>query len=133
MSCAARSARAVPALLLLVLHGVAAVLWWSALPQGFPLLHPRFWSNTALPLVIGAACVLALLLWLRRADAPACVVWLLAGLWLGAAVTLRVLFPSSLPFAFAGGAMGALVLASCARLAFGGPWATARVLGAIPG
>ena len=39
-------------LLVLGLHAAAASAWWWLTPGGFPVAHPRFWSNGVAPLVV---------------------------------------------------------------------------------
>jgi len=84
-------------LAILLGHAMLAVLWWWLQPGGFPLGHPRFWSNGVAP--IGALVVALLALWaLHRERIEA--LWLLLPVfpaaWSAVAVTARVLFPVSL-------------------------------------
>jgi hypothetical protein len=81
-------------LTVLVGHGMAAVLAWWLLPGGFPLWHPRFWSNSVAPLFILGLSVAAV--WaLHRQPLPSLRAVLLAWIWfwVGIIVAAKSLFP----------------------------------------
>jgi hypothetical protein len=85
-----------PRVVVLLGHAAFAAGWWRMMPGGFPVGHPRFWANRALPaLLLG---VVALGLWsafTRRRVVLRCVTLGLAGVWLAAAVSTVVAFPVS--------------------------------------
>ena len=54
-------------LAVLTAHGTAAVAWWWLLPGGFPMTHPRFWVNQALPvMVLGMVIAVRFLVWSKE-------------------------------------------------------------------
>ncbi|MBI3863363.1 MAG: hypothetical protein HY290_15845 [Planctomycetia bacterium] len=77
-------------------HLVAAGFWWWLMPGGFPLVHPRFWTNAVLPVAAGAVCFTCLLSERRKNAA-----WRMAtgaalpAFWLAACITAALLFPMS--------------------------------------
>ncbi len=75
----------------LSLHLLGAALFAWITPGGFPVQHPRFWVNTALPGLILAAASLAL--FVGRARLP--MLTALAGFWSALALSTRLTFPSS--------------------------------------
>jgi len=88
-----RAWRAAPAL---GLHGLGAAGAWWVLPHGFPVVDPRFWSNT-----LGTAALVALSLvgaWgalrgRRTLARRALGLWL--GVWAGLAMASPLLYPST--------------------------------------
>jgi len=66
--------------------------WWL-LPHGFPLTHPRFWTNQVLPWAIALAALLGLALARRRPAVGLGVGVILGGLGLGASVGAVAWFP----------------------------------------
>ncbi|WP_224248514.1 hypothetical protein [Hyalangium gracile] len=135
MASASHRVRTLPALLSLLLHAVVAVLVLRALPQGFSGGHLRFWSNTAIPVLMGLVSVLGLV-GFRRPTLFTGILWSLAGLWLAGGVVASLLFPRSLPLAWLGGVGGAVVLGGLARLAWRHSWLRVGgllLLGVVPG
>lgn len=112
-----------------VSHGALAALWGRAAPRGFPVGHPKFWSNEVFPLALlaaGAVGALAALAGRRRLLLGAA-----AGvgpLWLAVAAAGRSLFPVSLQALFvlplALGAAASLAWLAVRRRArrFSWPW-----------
>jgi hypothetical protein len=83
-------------LLVILLHLLGAATWLGLMPGGFPLSHPRFWTNRVLPAAVIVLCAVGVMAMRRRRDsiALAVVISLLIG-WLAFAVTSRVVFPHS--------------------------------------
>lgn len=85
-----------PGVLILALHLAGAGAWWWLMPGGFPVNHPRFWVNQALPLGVLLAGLAGFAAWRWNWHAP----WLAllyaapAG-WIGAAISFRIAFPVS--------------------------------------
>ncbi len=78
-------------------HVMIAGLWWWLQPGGFPLGHPRFWSNGVAP--FGALVVALAALWAlhrERIEALCLLLPVFPAAWLAIAVAARVLFPISL-------------------------------------
>lgn len=128
--------------ILLVLHALGMIgYWWRKWPHGFPLTHPRFWVNEALPWVLSAGCVLVVIIaWLRRNTLFRIGILVMPVTYATVAISSLVIFPVSstsdlrelwrLPWPFAWGfwlpLLGfAVVLAVMAVLAKGRaryPW-----------
>ncbi|NOU31893.1 MAG: hypothetical protein HOO96_28650 [Polyangiaceae bacterium] len=84
--------------LVVLLHAPAAIAVLHLLPQGFPVGHPKFVANTALPwmgLLLGATGVALALR--GRARWASGLVLTLALAWASAGVAALVWFPISLP------------------------------------
>ena len=83
-------------LFVLVGHAVGALGWLWFMPHGFPVAHPRFWANDAVPIALLVVTVLALLAARRQRYAIVRVTLLaLAVMWAASAVSGRVIFPIS--------------------------------------
>ena len=39
-------------------YAAAFTAWWYVSPKGFPLVHPRFWSNSVIPIIIFLASLI---------------------------------------------------------------------------
>jgi hypothetical protein len=88
-------------LTVLVGHVMLAVLWWWLQPGGFPVSHPRFWSNRVAPLAVLALAIGALwALHRERTDWLYLLLPIWPAAWLAIAVTGRFLFPISLAWAW---------------------------------
>jgi hypothetical protein len=76
---------------------IASAGWWFLAPGGFRISHPRFWANTAAPIVGMGLSVSALAAF--RVGASPVLRWLLS-VWppalMGTAVAGRMLFPITL-------------------------------------
>jgi hypothetical protein len=84
-------------LFVLVGHAFGAAAWVALMPRGFPLVHPRFWANVGVPVLI-AACVIAALAEARRERLAVTrgALLALATMWMVAAVVGWIIFPISL-------------------------------------
>ena len=83
-------------LFVLVGHAIGAAGWLWFMPHGFPVGHPRFWANEAVPIALLVITVLALLAARRQRYAVVRVTLLaLAAMWAAAAISGRVIFPIS--------------------------------------
>src|SRR5579863_399825 len=82
--------------LVIYLHLTPAVFWWWLMPGGFPLSHPRFWTNAVFPVVAIAVCLTCL--WAGRREnsplRPALAVTIPA-FWLAATASASILYPIS--------------------------------------
>ena len=79
---------------IVLVHVIAAVIWWWMMPAGFPLAHPRFWVHRVIPFVL-IAFAIACALPRAKPRRPA----LLAAIpatYLAAAIAGRALFPRTL-------------------------------------
>jgi hypothetical protein len=80
----------------LIAHAFALGAWLAVMPRGFPVSHPHFWMNQALPLIALVAVAAGGIGIVRRNEqASQAVLAGLGGAWLGAAVTARLVFPLS--------------------------------------
>ena len=78
------------------LHTIAFAAWWWVMPGGFPISHLKTWSNSILPALGLAACVLALFAaWRGRVAVRVWLLMTLAWAWLYLAITARSEFPIS--------------------------------------
>ena len=83
-------------LFVLVGHAVGALGWLWFTPHGFPVGHPRFWANDAVPIALLVVTVLALLAARRQRYAIVRVTLLaLTVMWGTSAISGRVIFPIS--------------------------------------
>src|SRR5215203_5297786 len=84
-------------LFVLVGHALGAAAWIALMPRGFPLAHPRFWANVAVPITIVVVVIVALAN-ARRGRLPIvrAVLVGLAIMWVAAAISSRVIFPISM-------------------------------------
>jgi hypothetical protein len=98
-------------LAILILHLIAAGLWWWLQPGGFPFSHPRFWINRVAPVLVFAWSVVSLQA-LHREQFARFVRWLPAwpALWAGLALGGRLTFPVSLDRLWIAPLAGALVM-----------------------
>ena len=81
-------------LVVLVGHGLVALVWWGLSPGGFRLDHPRFWTNRAAPPVVLALSIASLVALRQERIAPlggSCRHWPAA--WAAGAIMLRIMFP----------------------------------------
>ena len=88
--------RAGPGVIILVIHIVGAGAWWWLLPGGFPVGHPRFWSNQVLPLAMLLVGLVGL--WAfrsKRHKTFLAALYVFPSGWLAAALSSRVIFPIS--------------------------------------
>jgi hypothetical protein len=93
---ASRPLRARLAVAALTVHAFALGAWLAVMPRGFPLSHPHFWLNQALPIIALLAIVIGGIGIARgKAEASRAALGALGGAWLGAAVTARLVFPVS--------------------------------------
>ncbi len=107
-------------LLALLGHAVAAAGWWWLMPGGFPIDHPRLYSNRVVPLLVLLAVMVAIALLRQRRPLPArLTLATLAGVWVGGGITALVLYPSSRRLLFVAllGAAGVMTLAALAGMA----------------
>jgi hypothetical protein len=82
-------------LAVLTAHGTAAVAWWWLLPGGFPMTHPRFWVNQALPvMVLGMVIAVRFLVWSKERVRNSMLATFPV-FWLAVAIGGRVIFPES--------------------------------------
>src|SRR5258706_15243540 len=82
-------------LAVLTAHGTAAVAWWWLMPGGFPVGHPRFWGNEALPvLVLGMVVAVRFGIWGKERVRNS-VLATFPMFWLAVGVGGRVVFPGS--------------------------------------
>jgi hypothetical protein len=82
--------------LILYLHLVAAVFGWWLLPGGFPLAHPRFWTNEVFPFGVAAVC--AVCLWGERRGnvvLRSTAATTIPAFWVAAVLAAAVIFPQS--------------------------------------
>ncbi len=128
-------------LFVLVGHAFGALGWLWFMPHGFPVAHPRFWANGAVPAALLAVTMVAL--WAARRQRFVIVrvaLLALAAMWVAAAISGRVMFPISTQLRF----LAPLGLGAAVALAAFGPrlrelrWpkrmtALATVLGAFVG
>ena len=83
--------------LLFGIYGLGAALWFAFLPRGFPVGHPRFWVNSALPITVVALTIRGLVALCRKRDAlPRALVIGSFFLWLAAVLVGWIVFPVSL-------------------------------------
>jgi hypothetical protein len=77
-------------------HGAAAAAWFWGMPKGFPVTHPRFWSNTLIPALL-VAVGLAAFWTFRRRQRPvfALLCAVPAFMWIGVLVSGLLVFPRS--------------------------------------
>ncbi|HVW02308.1 MAG TPA: hypothetical protein VHB77_18285 [Planctomycetaceae bacterium] len=82
--------------LLLCAQVAGAALWWWISPGGFPLGHPRFWSNRALPVAVLVVALVGLVgrSWSNYSLFRAALVALVM-LWTAAVVSGCAVFPVS--------------------------------------
>ena len=84
-------------LLVLIGHGVAAAAWWAMMPGGFPVDHPRFWANQAIPPAMILICAAVIFAGSReRYGVVRAAIVMLAVTWLAIAISARMTFPISL-------------------------------------
>lgn len=82
-------------LAVLTAHGTAAVAWWWLMPGGFPMGHPRFWVNEALPVFV-LAMVVAVRFWVwGKERVRNSILAMFPVFWLAVAIGGRVVFPES--------------------------------------
>jgi len=108
-------------LLVLSFHAVAAAGWWWLMPGGFPVSHPRFWSNGVAPLVVLGAVVAAVIA--ARREQWARLRFMLAAFpaaWAGAALMARVVFPITFKWTFLLPLIGAALMGGVLALTFRG-------------
>jgi hypothetical protein len=80
---------------LLTAHGTAAVAWWWLLPGGFPMGHPRFWVNEALPvLVLAMVVAIRFAVWEKQRVRNSLLA-MFPVFWLAVAIAGRIIFPQS--------------------------------------
>lgn len=89
------------------------------MPHGFPLGHPRWFANTAIPNLIIWICILGFVAhfrpWPRIGRAFQ---WFVASLWLGGSLTFLVVFPHSAVPMFVGPlVIGVILFRSTLRVA----------------
>jgi hypothetical protein len=88
-------------LIVLFGHVIIAAIWWWLMPGGFAVDHPRFWVNQVLPIVtIATAAALLVAAHRRRFGLVRAGIVLLAAIWLGMAISARIVFPISLRVRF---------------------------------
>ena len=79
----------------------SAMGWWSMMPKGFPITHPRFWMNTALPLVGIGLCLAAILATFQKKDVLInCFVIFIGSLIIVAGISSMFYFPKSISGSF---------------------------------
>ena len=82
---------------------IAAVAWWYMMPGGFPLTHPRFWVNTALPVIAAVVCLFGIVAAVRKQEAVLkCILLAFGTMLVVAAIVGTCLFPKSLSGALLG-------------------------------
>lgn len=88
-------------MVVLLMHAVMAAGWWWFMPRGFAASHPRYWVNQVLPFA-AIALVVGALAASRRGKLPLvrAAIVMLAFVWLGLAISSRVVFPISLRVRF---------------------------------
>jgi len=82
--------------LVIYLHLAPAAFWWWLMPGGFPLGHPRFWTNAVFPVVAIAICLAGL--WAGRRANPLLLAVLsvtIPAFWLAATASACLLYPVS--------------------------------------
>jgi len=83
--------------LLFGIYGLCAALWFVFLPRGFPVGHPRFWVNSALPIAVVALTTGGLVALCRKRDTlPRALVVGSSFLWLATVLVGWIVFPVSL-------------------------------------
>ncbi|MEM7125122.1 MAG: hypothetical protein AAF702_02270 [Chloroflexota bacterium] len=98
-------------------YASVAAIWWYIEPQGFPILHSRFWANSGIPFLVTVVALLGIIgvfsRWrqLLKFSAPA-----LSAATIAAAITARLLFPASLGGRIEMIVLGALVIGWCCFL-----------------
>lgn len=81
-------------LAVLIGHVLGAGLWWWVMPGGFPVGHPRFWTNRVFPPVVlglGVAGIVAL--HRGRIGRLGMLLPLWPAFWIGASLSGRLVFP----------------------------------------
>lgn len=138
MALAGLRPRSLLMLVVLVLHGLVAVMMLWGLPHGFSTGQLRFWSNLGVPALISVGCVAGVVLLLRRPRGASALVFALAGCWAAGGVVASLFFQRSLPLVWVGGVGVAAVLGSLAWpdwrrawLPVGGLLLSGAVLGAV--
>ena len=82
--------------IVLYTHLIAAVMWWWMMPGGFPVSHPRFWTNEVFPLLAAGACFACLFAERRRyAIARVSTAATIPAFWIAATATAAITFPQS--------------------------------------
>lgn len=82
--------------LVLYAHLVAAIMWWWLMPGGFPISHPRFWTNEVFPLLAAGVCLSCLF-----AERPGKAIVRVStaatipAFWAAATLTAAITFPQS--------------------------------------
>ena len=88
-------------LVVLVLHAMLAMLWWWLEPGGFPVNHPRFFSNRVAPIVVLILAFWALWdLHRERVDWLRYLLPIWPAAWSTIAITGKIVFPISLALAW---------------------------------
>lgn len=83
-------------MLILALHLGGAGAWWWLMPGSFPVTHPRFWVNQALPIGVLLAGLVGLAAWRWKWHATwLAVLYAIPAGWIAAAISFRVVFPVS--------------------------------------
>jgi hypothetical protein len=102
-------------LTVLVGHLILAVLWWWMQPGGFPLGHPRFWSNRVAP--FGGLALAFGTLWAlhrERTDLLRLLLPIWPAAWVAIALAGRLMFPISLALAWLAPLAAATAMAALA-------------------
>src|SRR5688500_4901722 len=83
-------------LFVLVGHAIGAAGWLWFMPHGFPVAHPRFWANDAVPIALLVVTILALVAARQQHYATVRITLLaLAMMWAAAAIAGQLTFPIS--------------------------------------
>jgi hypothetical protein len=93
-------------------HVMVAVLWWWLQPGGFPVSHPRFWSNRVAP--VGVLALATFALWAlhrERTDLLRVLLPIWPAAWSAMAVAGRYLFPISLAWGWLVPLLASVVMA----------------------
>lgn len=111
----AGAVRRIPGEGALAIHAVVALFVGWLAPHGFPIAHPRFWTNSVAPVALALVAGAALVVLLREKPRWAGVALFgLAGAWLGGSIVARAVFPVSLGAASIGGVAAGLALVAAA-------------------
>jgi len=106
-------------LLVLGFHAVAAAGWWWLMPGGFPVSHPRFWSNGGAPVLVLGVVVAAVIAARReRWERLRFILALFPAAWAGAGLAARVVFPITFKWAFLIPLLGAALMGGGLALTF---------------
>jgi hypothetical protein len=83
-------------IVIFAIYAAIAGIWWWIEPQGFPMSHPKFWANFAIPMIIIFASIIGMLsIVLSRGGITKTLVIFFVGLFISAFTFSLIQFPIS--------------------------------------